>query len=323
MSQRSGRFINWKRVLPWVYGPKLRQKLFRSGLGTVQVCHAIFTARGVPKDGVNVGTIHDLIPYLHPSDAGFTKERFVRMIDDHRRWSRLVIVPSHATKAELIRHLDYPEEQIRVVYHGIDTGLFHPNVALPEDLLKKHDLKPGRFLLYVGALERRKNIERLIEAYHQAVSDQQDMPLVLSGSAIHDIPRLKTALEESNGRVKHIGYVSDQELPGLYHAARALVHVALAEGFGFTPPEAMACGTPVVTSKQTATGEVAAEAGLLVDAYETEQIAGAIRQIIADDFLHARLSSAGKVRAAQFTWDRCAEQTYAVYEEAWLQRSRT
>ena len=326
MSKRSGRFIPWKVVLPWVYGPKMKLNLFRAGLGAANVYHAIFTCRGTPKNGVTVGTIHDLIPYLHAEGAGFSKERFLGMIEDHRRWSELVIVPSQATKRDLIEHLHFPVEQIRVVYHGIDTELFHTKVALPEELLTKHNLKPGRFLLYVGALERRKNIERMIEAYHQAVGDRRDMPLVLSGSSIHDLPRLKTALEDGTGRVRHLGYVSDQELPGLYRAARVLVHVAIAEGFGFTPPEAMACGTPVVTSTQTATGEVVGDAGLLVDAQCVEEIAQGIRQIIGDDALHARLSIVGQARAAGFTWQRCAAQTYAVYCEAyqrWQQRGNS
>ncbi|MFT3883487.1 MAG: glycosyltransferase family 1 protein [Gemmatales bacterium] len=323
MAQRNGRFIPWKTVLPLVYGPKMKQRLFRSALGQANVCHAIFTCRGTPKHGVTVGTIHDLIPLLHETGAGFSKERFLSMIEDHRRWATLVIVPSEATKSDLIKHLNYPADQIRVVYHGIDTGLFHPNVALPDELLKKHDLKPGQFLLYVGALERRKNIERLIEAYHAAVGDRRDMPLVLSGSVVHDLPRLKEALGDGSGRVRHIGYVTDDDLPGLYRAARALVHVAVAEGFGFTPPEAMACGTPVVTARQTATGEVVGEAGLLVDAFSINEIAKGIRTIIGDNAVHAQLSSLGKIRAAGFTWRRCAEQTYAVYQEAWQRRSPT
>lgn len=322
MIQRRGRYVNWKKILPWVYTPGIRQQLFRSALGTCQVYHAIFSCRGVPTNGVTVGTIHDLIPYLHQEDAGFTRDRFLRLIDDHRRWSTLVIVPSHATRTDLITHLNYPEDRIRVVYHGIDHVLFHTQVELPKTLLQRYQLKPGRFLLYVGALERRKNIERLIDAFHQALGDRRDFPLVLSGAVIHEIPKLQSALNDGTGRVRHLGYVSDDELPGLYRAARALVHVALAEGFGFTPLEAMACGTPVVTARQTATGEVVGKAGLRVDALNVEEIAQSIRQIITDDALHARLSSASPNHVSQFTWEQCAKQTYAVYQEAWQRRSQ-
>lgn len=322
LSKRRGRYIPWKAVLPWVYRPWMKQYLFRSALKQANVCHAVFSCRGTPQQGVTVGTIHDLIPLLHHEAAGFSKELFLNMIEDHRRWAMLVIVPSEATKSDLVNQLNYPVNQIRVVYHGIDTKQFHPNVAVPDELLKKHDLKPGQFLLYVGALERRKNIERLIAAYYAAVGDRRDIPLVLSGSIVHDLPCLKEALGDGTGRVRHIGYVSDQELPGLYRAARALVHVAIAEGFGFTPPESMACGTPVITSQQTATGEVVGEAGLLVDAYSVEVIAQGMRTIISDDAVHSRLRESGIARAASFTWKRCAEQTYAVYQEAWQQRSQ-
>jgi glycosyltransferase involved in cell wall biosynthesis len=321
MKQRNGRFVPWKKILPWVYGPKLKQRLFQQGLGSAQVCHAVFTCRGVPRHGVTVGTIHDLIPYLHADGAGFSALRFVSMIFDFQNWATMVIVPSHATKRDLVQHLQYPEEQIRVVYHGIDTTLFHPGVPFANELLSKHGLQPGKYLLYVGALERRKNIERLVEAYHQAMGDRRDMPLVLSGAIIHEMPVLQQALNDGTGRVRHIGYVSDAELPGLYRAARGLVHVAIAEGFGFTPPEAMACATPVIAAQQSATGEVVGDAGLLVDAYSVSAIADAIRRLVSEDNLHDELSARGQKRAAQFTWERCAAETYAVYQDAWERRA--
>lgn len=320
MKQRNGRFIPWKKILPWFYSDRQRQWLFQEGLGDAQIYHAIFTCRDIPRR-VTVGTIHDLIPYLHADDAGFGKERFLSMIEAFRRWAALVIVPSHATKRDLVEHLHYPEEQIRVVYHGIDTTLFHPRVPFANELLSKHGLQPGKYLLYVGALERRKNIERLVQAYHKAMGDLRDMPLVLSGAIIHEMPVLQQALNDGTGRVRHIGYVSDAELPGLYRGARGLVHVAIAEGFGFTPPEAMACATPVIAAQQSATGEVVGDAGLLVDAYSVSAIADAIRRLVSEDSLHDELSARGQKRAAQFTWERCAAETYAVYQEAWERRA--
>ncbi len=321
MKGRNGRFVPWKTILPWFYGDRQKQRLFQQGLGDAQVCHAIFTCRGKPRQGVTVGTIHDLIPYLYPDESGFSEDRFLSMIEDFRRWAALVIVPSHATKRDLVQHLQYPEEQIRVVYHGIDTTLFHPGVPFADELLSKHGLQPGKYLLYVGALERRKNIERLVQAYHQAIGDRRDMPLVLSGTIIHEMPVLQQALNDGTGRVRHIGYVSDAELPGLYRGARGLVHVAIAEGFGFTPPEAMACATPVIAAQQSATGEVVGDAGLLVDAYSVSAIADAIRRLVSEDNLHDELSARGQKRAAQFTWERCAVETYAVYQEAWERRA--
>jgi glycosyltransferase involved in cell wall biosynthesis len=323
MKQRNGRFVPWKTVLPWFYGPKLQQRLFQEGLGEAQVYHAIFTCRGKPRRGVTVGTIHDLIPYLHTDGAGFSKERFLSMIEDFRRWATMVIVPSHATKHDLVEHLQYPEEQIRVVYHGIDATIFRPGVPFANELLSKHGLQPGKYLLYVGALERRKNIERLVQAYHQAMGDRRDMPLVLSGTIIHQMHTLQQALSDGTGRVRHIGYVSDAELPGLYRGARGLVHVAIAEGFGFTPPEAMACATPVIAAQQSATGEVVGDTGLLVDAYSVPAIADAIRRLVSENVLHDELSVRGQKRATQFTWERCAAETYAVYQEAWERRKST
>lgn len=322
MTRRNGRFVPWKTILPWFYTPQRKQNLFRAGLGNADVCHAIFTCRGTPEQGVTVGTLHDIIPFLYSDEAGFSKERFQNMLNDHRRWAQLVIVPSQTTKRDLVEQMQFPADRVRVIYHGIDSKRFTPSAALSDDLLKRHQLKPGHYLLYVGALERRKNIERLIEAYHAGIGGRDDFPLVLSGAMIHDMPRLKSALEDGTGRVRHIGYVSDEELPGLYRGARALIHVAIAEGFGFTPLEAMSCGTPVVASRQTATGEMAGDAGVLVDALEVDAIARAISEIISNDTLHSRLSASGLARAADFTWKQCAEKTYAVYQEAYQQRGR-
>lgn len=316
---RNGRFIPWKRVLPWVYSPQRRQRLLQSTLGDAQVYHALLSCRGQPRAGATVGTIHDLIPLLHAEAAGFAKERFLAMVEDHRRWAERVIVPSQATMNDLVEHLQFPAERIRVVYHGIDHEQFHAGVPFATSLLEQHGLQPGKYLLYVGALEKRKNIERLVESYLLALGDRRDIPLVLSGSVIHEMPVLQAALADGTGRVRHIGYVGDSDLPGLYRGARALLHVALAEGFGFTPLEAMACGTPVIASKQTATGEVVTEGGLLVDAYSLEEIAQAIRRVTSEDALHDNLAHRGMARAKLFTWSRCAGQTLAVYREAYQQ----
>lgn len=121
MRTRRGRFVPWNKVLPWVYGRGLKHALFRNGLGDAAVYHAIFTCRGTPKKGVTVGTIHDLIPLLHAEGSGFGKERFLKIVEEHRRWATMIIVPSEATKRDLIEHLHFPVDQVRVVYHGIDT----------------------------------------------------------------------------------------------------------------------------------------------------------------------------------------------------------
>jgi len=265
---------------------------------------------------VTVGTIHDLIPLLHAEGSSLQKDRFLKLVEDHRRFARLVIVPSQATKRDLIEHLQFPQERIRVVYHGIDVGKFHPGVHPSSALMARHGLSSGQYLLYVGAIEGRKNIERMVEGYLDCVGSDASIPLVLAGTFVTDIPALRAVLADGTGRVKHIGYVGDEELPGLYRGARALVHVAVAEGFGFTPLEAMACGTPVVTAKQAATGEVVGAAGLLVDAYSVHEIAAAIRALLVDDGQWRSLGSRGIERARQLTWEHCAEKTYAVYAEA-------
>src|SRR5207302_7377490 len=130
------------------------------------------------------------------------------------------------------------------------------------------------------------------------------------------------ALKDRSSGVKHLGYIADHELPGLYRAAWALVHVASIEGFGFTPLEAMACGTPAIVSRGTATGELAGDAGMLVNPTDVTDIARALREIRTNKNLRAHLSARSQAHAASLTWERCAARTYDVYREAHLLGSR-
>jgi glycosyltransferase involved in cell wall biosynthesis len=118
------------------------------------------------------------------------------------------------------------------------------------------------------------------------------------------------------GKVVLTGFVSDEELVGILAAARCFLYPSLHEGFGFPPLEAMACGTPVVTSSVSSLPEVVGDAGLLVDPRDVEAIAGAVEWVLGDDALHARLRQSGLERAASYTWDRCAAETVGAYRVA-------
>ena len=313
---QKGRFISWKAILPLIYRPTVRRHLFRSALRGAGVYHAMFECRGQPRRGVTVGTIHDLIPWVnHPvTDAG--SQRMQRMAADHRRWAELVIVPSAATRDDLINHAGFPEERVRVVHHGIDPSRFSSQAPVDRALLERHRLREGKYLLYVSALAPHKNVERMVAAFLEVVGARNDIPMVLAGSVQYSSPYLNAVLADGTDRVRHIGYVSDAELPGLYRGARALVHVALAEGFGFSPLEALSCGCPVIVSRRAAAGEVVGEAGLQVDPLDVNDIARGIRTILEDDALHAVLQERGPRHSGQFTWQRCARETLAVYREA-------
>ena len=213
------------------------------------------------------------------------------------------------------------------MYHGIDTTLFDPDATIPDALLARHGLVPGRFLLYVGALERRKNVERLVQAYLLAAGDRADLSLVVSGPSLHALPVLKAASNDGTGRVRYIGYVTDWDLPGLYRAARALFtwpgRRGSASSSGGDGLRDAGRGPPALGDRRgrRARGPPRRRGG-------RGRHRGRDRRISSDDALHAQLGQAGRARAARFTWQRCAEQTLHVYQEAYrawsqeLRRSR-
>lgn len=316
MARQQGRWIPWKTVLPFVYRPTLKERLFRSGLGGARLYHALFGCRGRPHHGTTVGTIHDLIPWLNYPDAHNGAAWMQRLIAGHRRWSTLVIVPSRATRDALVEHAEFPPERIRVVHHGIDQERFAPDAPTDEAVLHQHGLRPGKFLLYVSALAPHKNVDRMASAFLSVIGDRRDLPMILAGPTNRMTPHLAAILNDGTGRVRHIGYVDDHQLPTLYRSARALVHVALAEGFGFAPLEAMACGCAVVVSRGGASGEVVGPAGLQVDPNDADDIGRAIAQVLEDDALVEAFRARGLAQVRTFTWERCARQTLEVYQEA-------
>lgn len=315
MASRNGRIVPWRRLLKPVNTPAVRELLFQNGLDGADVCHAIFTCRGTPANGVSIGTVHDVIPLLHPDGSDLTAKVLLEVLEAQKRTSELVIVPSEATKRDIINHCGFAPERIRVIYHGINHQLFRPVETASDPLLEQYGLRPGQFFLYVGAIERRKNLERLVEAYHAAIPDRASFPLVLAGAKLHAMPAIEQALGDPSSGVKHIGYVTDEQLPALYSAARAVTQVAPVEGFGFTPLEAMACGTPAVVSRTTATGEIVAGAGLLVGPTDVDEIASALTRMRHEHDFHKRLGEEATRHARSFTWEKCARQTYDVYVE--------
>ncbi len=260
-----------------------------------------------------VVTIHDLgylfFPQAHPPRRRL--ELHWSTAWNARRATRIIAV-SRATRDDLIRHYHVPAERIRVVHHGVEPR-FRPT-ADPA-ALARYGL-PDRYLLYLGTLQPRKNLERLLAAYARLPQDAP--PLVLAGARGWYFQRIAAAMAEHGlaGRVLLSGYIADPDVPAVLSAATALLYPSLYEGFGLPALEAMACGTPVVAANTSSLPEVVGEAGLLVDPLRVEEIAAAVRRLLADDGLRADLARRGRDRAGLFTWERCARETMAVLEEA-------
>jgi glycosyltransferase involved in cell wall biosynthesis len=247
------------------------------------------TFRGPVRSSVPVVvTIHDLAVLRHPGTFNRWTRRYSRLaVPRVARAARRVIAVSEFTRGEIVELLGVPAERITVIPNGVEP-VFTPDGPRAE----------GDYLLAVGTLEPRKNL---------AVSRQAAKRLGVE---------LRVVGARGWGGVQvdgWLGRVSDEELAALYRGARCLVYPSLYEGFGIPVLEAMACGTPVVTSAGGATEEVAGGAAVLVDPHDPTAIAAGIEEAAGR---HDELRARGLERAARFTWERVAAETRAVYEEA-------
>ena len=260
-----------------------------------------------------VVTIHDLgyrfFPETHPPHKRL--ELHLSTLWNARVASRVIAV-SRATRDDLVRHYRVPAERIRVVHHGVEAR-FRPTEA--PAAVARYGL-PGRYLLCLGTLQPRKNLERLLEAYAQLPPGAP--PLVLAGARGWYYARIAAAIDALGlgERVLLPGYIADADVPAVLSTAMALLYPSLYEGFGLPALEAMACGTPVVAAHTSSLPEVVGEAGLLVDPLSVGDLAAAMRRLLADEALRADLGRRGRERARHFTWERCARGTLAVLQEA-------
>lgn len=266
--------------------------------------------------GPAVVTIHDLgykyFPEAHPVAARWYLDLTTRY--SVRRATR-VIADSLATGHDIAAHYRIPENKIAVVYPGVDEALAP---VTDETVLKAVRTRyglPEHYLLFVGTLQPRKNIARIVRAYAQWRAEHQDrdLALVLAGPQgwLYD-PKWTKGVEG----VILPGYIDDADVAALYSGAAALVFPSLHEGFGFPILEAMRCGTPVITSNTSSMPEVAGDAALLVNSRDVGAIATAIDRIVTDSDLSAGLRAKGQAQTERFTWQRAAEQTLRVLEKA-------
>jgi glycosyltransferase involved in cell wall biosynthesis len=239
-----------------------------------------------------VVTVHDLAVFRHPAAFNrWTRTYSPLLVPRVLREARRIIAVSDFTKGELVELLHVPVDKIRVVPNGVD-----------DEFRRDGPAADGEYVLAVGTLEPRKNLQRLIDAARRS-----DVELRVVGA------RGWGGVEVAGNGVRWLGEVSDAELARQYRGARCLAYPSLYEGFGIPVLEAMACGVPVVTSRGTAMEEVAAGAAVLVDALDPAEIAEGIERAAAD---RDQLVPRGLERARRFRWDAVAAETLAVYGEA-------
>jgi glycosyltransferase involved in cell wall biosynthesis len=258
-----------------------------------------------------VVTVHDAAPLDHPEWFASKFARWYgfvlpRLLSSARR----IITVSEFSRVRLVDHAAAVATRIDVIPLGIGHEFRPVDDSAVAELRRRRRL-PDDYVLAVGSLQPRKNLARLLVAWERLRPRFPDTLLVVAGARFDDIFG-SAGFDRLPRRVLLLGYVDDAELPALYTGARALVHPSLYEGFGLPLLEAMACGTPVVTSAGSAMAELADGAAELVDPRDPASIAEGIERAIAR---RDELRTAGFERARAFTWDAAADATAAVYQE--------
>ncbi len=266
-------------------------------------------------------TIHDLAPLRWP-------EWYLRLphaaLGHHAQYAlakgaAAVITPSDATREDVITRLGIPDDRVHVVPEAVDASFAPPSREDARRVVKERCLVDVPYVLYVGQFDPRKNMPALARAFRAASEREGALRLVVAGALGALAPQLWSALDDARvarERVVATGFVDDATLAALYAAAEALVHPALLEGFGLTPLEAMAAGTPVIAFAAPGVVEVVGDAGVLVPVDDADALAQALLELLADPGRRERLARAGRERAARFSWDAAAFRTAELYRLA-------
>jgi glycosyltransferase involved in cell wall biosynthesis len=276
-----------------------------------------------------VVTVHDLIPLLLPAYRGNLLVRlYTRLVSASARRASLVLTDSLASKRDIEEHLCLPPARVRCIYLAVGEQ-FSPEPDPGDETIRlsyglpdgSSPSDPSRYVLYLAGHDVRKNVETLVEAFATVAQADDDVALVIGGKLpgkdaplFFDPRPLIEALGISDD-VHLIGWVDEAHKPALYRGAACSVFASRYEGFGLPVLEALACGTPLVTSNASSLPELVGDAGFAVDPEDVKGLAGAILSCLVDDPLAAELRRRGPQQATRFTWTQTARQTLEAYGE--------
>ena len=257
-----------------------------------------------------VVTVHDAAVFANPAWFSRSLGTISRLLLPALCRSIInVLTVSEFSRDELIKYRVAPKQKVIVIPAGVGSAFSATRSSRTDDQASE------RFVLCVGSRDPRKNVSRLIRAWHLIDEDTREgTKLVIVGGKARMFA--EEALGEIPESVKFVGYVSDNALVDLYRQAEFFVYPSLYEGFGLPPLEAMACGTPVITSNAASLPEVVADAALLVNPYDIVGMARVMQTLLSNAPLRAELRKRGYKRAKEFTWPRTAQLTWKVLEEA-------
>ena len=271
-----------------------------------------------PYSGLKIFNLHDLSHIRYPEYHPRERVKFLlRYLPDSIDNAQHIITSSYAMRDEIINFFKVSPNKITTIYHGVAPIFRERRQDEINPLLARYGLLNKSYLLSVGTLEPRKNLERLIQAF-SCLSEKQRKryPLVLVGMKGWGTGRLEKLIDKlaRKGELICLAYVSYADLPFLYSGASGFVYLSLYEGFGLPILESLASGIPTLTSNISSMPEIVETAAVLVNPWDVDAISARLSQLLTDNSLRDDLKSKGPVRAAQFTWQKCVDNTVSVYQ---------
>ena len=290
----------------------------------VDVAHVPYFGSSLSPSVPTVVTVHDLIPMVLPEYRGDWRVRlYTSLVAAAASQAKIILADSKASKRDILRKLGVPDEQVRVVYLA-PAPHYQPAKSWDQivNIKKKYNL-PEEFVLYLGGYDVRKNVSALLHAFTWVSSTLKDAyPLVLAG----ELPKTDTAFFPNPLRIareleieKYLvtpGWIAEEDKPLLYSAATVFVYPSRYEGFGLPVLEAMACGTPVVTTNAASIPELAGPAAFQLDPSDTKHIAAPILRLCTEETSNDEMAERGFEQVEKFSWEKTAVQTLQAYRDA-------
>lgn len=315
-SQEIAKRLNVKKIktgryLSWTEAYRLRLLISRQD-DIVHLPNQNFARYALFSKNPFIVTVHDLVRNYFSFSRETIAERILLKLDlRYIKRANHIIATSQNTRNDLIRYLKILFDRISVIYNGIDHCIFK------QYNIKLHD---SPYIMYVGSERPRKNLGRLLEAFAKLEKEFPELKLVKAGDFGRSEKYRRGTMRklESLGitrQVIFVEHIPDLELAHYYSSAALLAYPSLYEGFGLPPLEAMACGCPVVTSNTSSLPEVVGDAGILVNPYDTDSLAQAMRKVLSDDKLREDMIRKGLKRSKEFSWEKTARQTQEVYNK--------
>jgi len=278
----------------------------------------------LPTKGKKIVTVYDLFFMDFPEFVqGEARKNFSQRIENSLHRADGILVISQYVKDQIMDRFSLNEDKIKVVYLGVDPDFsIKPSAAQTESVKNKYGL-PSKYILFVGAIEPRKNLVKMIEALEFIKKKSVNVPLVIVGKKGMDYQNLVKNIDERNlqSKVLFLDYLPDGDLKILYHLASCLVFPSLCEGFGLPLVEAMASECPLVISQTSALPEIALDAALYFHPEDAEEMASQIMAVLDDEDIRKNLVEKGNQRVLDFTWTHTAENTLNFYRSVMEKRS--